>query len=162
MTERSERSLLLGRLENEEGTLEEQEAWLARLQDLDPHFRQFDHSLSLEDSVRLRRRVQTLREQFGMPPTREQLVALVQSIDYSRASSREDIDDLMARSELFAASVPHPEAGKLIDRVWSDGDMSAEEAVEAALAWKVPDRFSLPGAVDADWESPNETETVER
>ena len=106
--------------------------------------------LSLEDSVRLRRRVQTLREQFGTPPTKEQLVALVQSIDFSKASSREDIDDLMARSNLFAACVPHPEARRLVDRVWSDRDMSAEEAVDVALSWRVPERFCLPGTVGGE------------
>ena len=148
--ESAERFLLTERFRREEGSLEEQEAWITRLQAIDPLFRQSDFMLSLEDSVRLHRRVQTLREELGTPLTRDQLIALVRSIDYSQASTSEEIDDLTARSLLFASSVPHPDAERLIDRVWSDQDMSAEAAVDVALSWRVPDKFCLPGTVGGE------------
>lgn len=150
-----DRFLLIQKIWKDEGTLEEQEAWLLELQDSDPHFWQSDAMLYLEEAVRVRRRVQRLRDQLGTPPgtplTREQLIALVEGIDYSNVNSPDEIEEMDARSVLFATSVPHPDATSLVNHVWGEKDKSAEEVVDAALSWTVPDLFCLPGSIDPDW-----------
>jgi len=148
LAEEPDLHLFIERIENGEGTLEEREEWLARVEALDPYFWDSDRMSSLARAVMLARRVQILREELGSPLDREQLVALVESIDYSKAASLEDIDALDARSMLFASSVPHPDAGGLVNHVWFDRGMSAEAAVDAALAFKVSAPFYLPGPVD--------------
>jgi hypothetical protein len=147
MDEWAERNLLLKNIEDDKGTLEEQEIWLARFQILDPHF-QSDYILSLRDLLKGRYKAQTLREEFGSPRTREQLIALVQSIDYSKAENGEEIEDMDARSLLFAESVPHPRAEELLGQ--ADQSMSAEEVVDMALSWKVPNLFCLPGTQEKE------------
>lgn len=156
-----EYGLLYDKLQDGKGTLEEQEAWLIRLQELDPRSREDDNMHELESEVQMHRKIQTLREQLGEPLTREKLVALAQSIDYSKTNDYREIQDMDLRSALFAKSVPHPEAAKLLAHIWSSKDMSAEEVVEVALSWKVPELFCLPGSVDATWVEPSVTENKE-
>lgn len=63
---------------------------------------------------------------------RDELVALVRRIK-TLAGTADEIDDWVY---VFIQNVPHPGASDLI--FWPEREMSAEEIVDTALAWREP------------------------
>jgi hypothetical protein len=150
-----EREKLIEKIENGEGTIEEAEHWLALLEEQDPYFRQSDRMLSLEDMVHRRRGAAAMLAEMDSPPTPAQIAHLLESLDYSRAENREDIDAMDAREEVIDSIFPHPDTRRYLDSLLADGAMTTEEAVTAALAYQPKATFHLPGTVDENWRPPH-------
>src|SRR4051812_29592108 len=98
---------LIEKLSHEEGAVEEAEQWLAQLQAIDPYFWQSDRMCQFAIRVRIRRRAQEIRSQMDTPPSPEQIAALLDSIDYSKAQRGEDIEEMDARQEVLDQLFPH-------------------------------------------------------
>jgi hypothetical protein len=65
-----------------------------------------------------------------MKLTREELIGLVEKL-LSNEDTEEQDQDWLA---LLARNVPHPHVSDLI--YWNEQDLSAEEIVDQALAWR--------------------------
>jgi hypothetical protein len=62
--------------------------------------------------------------------TREQLIALVEKLLSNEGTDEQDHEWLA----LLARNVPHPHVSDLI--YWNEQELSAEEIVDQALAWR--------------------------
>lgn len=76
--------------------------------------------------------------------TREQLTELVHKLMSADYHSEEEGDELI---DILESNVPHPEVSNLI--FYPDREMSAEEVVEQALAYKT---IQLPAGMSDDGE----------
>lgn len=142
---------LMDNIGNEEGTVEEAEQWLAELQAIDPYFWQSDMMSQLAESVQRRRRAQTILSQMSNPPSAAEIAALLDSIDYSKAESGEDIAELDARDHVKLSIFPHPDTLRYLKKLRSDDELSTEAAVQAALVYQPKATFHMPGPIDTNW-----------
>lgn len=121
---------LVGKIQSGQGTVEEEEAWLSQVKEMDPYFYDSDAMLWLESGVQSRREYERLRAQMRAPLDRAQLVELVRKICQTEGTEVETGAWLM----LVERQVPHPAVSDLI--FYSDVEMTPEEIVEAALSYK--------------------------
>jgi hypothetical protein len=128
--EQVERRDLLDKLERAEGTTEDAERWVARLKEIDPLFESSDYMLGLESGVRARRILDRLVAEIGNTPTKDQLVDLVAKVQ-GGAGAEEEIHAWLT---FVDRHVPAPTVSDLI--YYSDPELSAEEVIEQAFAYR--------------------------
>ena len=128
---------LVEKIRSGDGTIEEEEVWLAQLKKIDPYFSASDAMLYLETGVQARREYETLRAQIGVPLDKAQLVELVQKIGSSEGTEA----DIQAWLMLVESNVPHPAVSDLL--FYPDKEMTPEEIVEVALSYQ-PIQLSGP------------------
>ncbi len=144
---------LMDKIGGEEGTVEKAEQWLALLQAQDPYFWQSDQMLNLEEIVHRRRRSATILAGMDAPPSPAQIAGLLDSIDYSKAETGDDIDEMDAREHVIGQIFPHPDSRRYLDSLTAESAITTEEAVRAALSYQPKATFNLPGPVTEDWRS---------
>jgi hypothetical protein len=110
--------------------------------------------LSLEDMVHRRPDAAAMLAEMDSLPTPAQIAHLLESLDYSRAESRDFITAMDAREEVVELIFPHPDTRLYLDSLLADYAMTTEEAVTAALAYQPKATFHLPGTVDENWRPP--------
>jgi hypothetical protein len=117
---------LIGRIQNGEGTSEQEEQWLNALEKLGSD----TEELGLRQTVKTYRKLQELTSQSGNNLSREQMIELVEKIQQADGT-QEEIDVWQL---LVERNVPYPALSDLI--YGSAEDLSAEEIVDRALAYK--------------------------
>jgi hypothetical protein len=117
---------LISRIQNGEGTPEQEEQWLNALEKLG-----FDNEeLGLRQTVEIHRKLQELTSQLGKNLSRGQMIELVKKIQQADGT----LEEIDAWLLLIERNVPHPTLSDLI--YGSAEDLSAEEIVDRALAYK--------------------------
>jgi hypothetical protein len=124
-----ERQDLIDDLMHGHGSIEQEEQWLARLKDIDPEAVSSGLMRHLEERVGEHRKLEDTVRELGKP-SKGQLVELVGKLQRSEGTEDEQMGWLL----LLDRNVPHPAISDLIYH--SEGELTAEEIVEQALAYK--------------------------
>lgn len=125
----AQRQLLVDKIYYDEGSLEDQELWLAIIQRQEDQG-YFSEMEALARIVGAKRLAMRLRQELGSPLTRGQLVVLLQQVMRVEGTEEEQEARLRLIAEETGASF-----GSITDDIyWPKQEMTAEEIVERAIA----------------------------
>ena len=124
----SQRDDLVKKLQGQEGTLEQAEAWLDQLKRIDPYFYDSDAMLYLDTAVRARRKFDELKASLGERLNRNQLRELIENLCTGKGDDVEQAAWVM----LIDRNVPHPNTIGLI----FETDLTPDEIMDQALSYK--------------------------
>ena len=106
MRDDDEKRVLIARLEQGEGAVEEAEQWIARLHEIDPLFSSSDYLLGLERNVKARRLADRLANEISDPPSREQLVDFARKLQHGEGTDVEGEAWLLLLRSPTSSSIP--------------------------------------------------------
>jgi len=130
MNEKKQRTELIAKLKNEEGTVEQAELWLNELKALDASFSDSDAMLYLETNVLARKEYEALLQKLGKTLTREQLRSIVAHL----IANIDTDEQQLAWLRLIRNNTSHPRITELLyDR---EPPLTAEEIVEELISYR--------------------------